>query len=163
MTDLSRCWLNLSRHASRSPHTDRPGNAHPYRRHAAPRDLLDEIGKLLGTDQLNKVTMEDDDLHDLYLPRKPPQDAAAFWYHPDRHEVGTRYAGRALVMAHSRDHKRAVSCRIGLEQMEWMFPFEEPTPAPHHLALERMLRPAREAGKKFVETLNTATEAAGGI
>ena len=108
-------------------------------------ELREGIVALLGTEDNTKAEMDDDDLltimalHDLYVARTPAPDGAYFWYRPEHTERATRYAGRAWVIAHSRNRDRAVSCRIAQESCEWMFSFSEPVPNPENLALKRMI------------------------
>lgn len=136
---------------------------------ALPRGELPEgITKLLGTSDITKVEMDDDNrltimaLHDLYVARTPAPDAAHFRYHPEHTEKATRYTGRGFVIAHSVDRKRAASCRIEQESCTWMFPFEEPTPDPENLGFRRLIAPAREAAKSLAENIDKATEEFGG-
>lgn len=135
-------------------------------------ELLDSLPGLIGlgsTRELARpVDMENDNstkvmaLHWLVVAREPSPDAAEFWYRQDIHEPAVRYQGKALVIAHSRDRKRLVSQRLDQEHMEHLFHWTEPTPTPHHLEVERLLAPLREAGRKFGENIHEATEAVGG-
>ena len=58
---LPRRTVDLSRHAVRPLPADRSGDAHPHRGQLPRGELPEGITKLLGTSDITKVEMDDDD------------------------------------------------------------------------------------------------------